>query len=240
MRHYDHQCEAEGASLTVLDEMPIRSEARSSHPEDPVALFVIGPGAVGKHAVGHRIAELLGKRWAFCPNHQMIEISYGMYPTAGKDAEVDWEFVEKMRQAADAYLVGKGDSVVKTNVVHFNRLADRMYFTRQAQDFAECGYRVCVAYLCAPFAERIRRNKMMDRLEAKPSKQDIARSERFLRQEAEQGVLDYPSIEDVERVFGGAAEAICIVDTAGSSVDDEAREIIYQLSLDNQQRQISL
>lgn len=234
MQHYDHQCEAEGTSPT--DKIPSRSEPRNSHPEDPVALFVIGPGAVGKHAVGHRIAELLGKRWAFCPNHQMIEISYGMYPTAGKDAEVDWEFVEQMRQAVDAYLVGKGDSVVKTNVVHFNRLADRMYFTHQAQDFAECGYRVCVAYLCAPFSERMRRNKMTDRLKAKPSKQDIARSERFLRQETEQGVLDYPSIEDVERVFGGAAKAICIVDTVGSSVDDEAREIIYQLSLDGLQR----
>lgn len=240
MQHYDHQCEAEGTSSTALDRMPSKSETRNSRPEDPVVLFVIGPGAVGKHAVGHRIAELLGERWAFCSNHQMIEISYGMYPSAGEDAEVDWEFVEQMRQAADAYLVGKGDSVVKTNVVHFNRLADRMYFTRQAQDFAECGYRVCVAYLCAPFAERMKRNKMTDRLEAKPSKQDITRSERFLRQEAEQGVLDYPSIEDVERVFGGAAETICIVDTVGSSVDDEARKIIYQLSLGSQQRQMSL
>lgn len=223
MRHYDeNQASEDRTDLGTAD---------SGRAHAPVALFIIGPGAVGKYTVGRQIARKLGEKWALCHNHQTIEVAYDMYPGADGNVEIDWILVEKMRETIDAHLVDHGRNIIYTNVVRFDHPIDRSYFTSRVIALRAAGYRVCVLCLCAPLGERMKRNVMPDRLAAKPSKRNVEQSEKFMMREMEQNVLEYPTKEDIERIFICDKEDIYIIDTVGKTAEQEADEAIDVLGL---------
>ena len=211
----------------------VAGSSAANEKDRPIALFIIGPGAVGKYSVGKEIARKLGFDWALCHNHQAIEIAYEMFPADIDDgtSELDWLLVDEIREAIDGYLMRRRKNIIYTNVVRFDNPFDRSYFSEAATHLRLNGYRVCVLVLCAPLAKRLERNIMPDRLSAKPSKRNIARSTVLLMREIEEGAIEYPDIESVQDIFECEAKDICIIDTTSSSVEREAVATIEKLAI---------
>ncbi|GAA0557123.1 AAA family ATPase [Paractinoplanes ferrugineus] len=149
---------------------------------EPTLLFVIGPPAVGKMAVGHEIAERTG--FPLFHNHMAIEpvlrfFEFGTPPFR--------RLVEGFRQAlfeevANSDLAG----MIFTYVWAFDLPPSTESADRYATVFRARGSRVHYVELEATQPERLRRNEHEWRLSQKPSKRDLTRSrELLLRHDAE-------------------------------------------------------
>jgi hypothetical protein len=143
----------------------------------PTLLFIVGPPAVGKMAVGDEIARRTGLR--LFHNHLSIEpvlrfFEFGTPPF--------WRLVEQFRNAilsevANSELPG----LIFTFVWAFNLGAsEEAAVERYAAPFRARGGRVLFLELEASLEERLRRNKTESRLTQKPSMRDTVKSERRL------------------------------------------------------------
>ncbi|MEU4244168.1 AAA family ATPase [Actinoplanes sp. NPDC026619] len=149
---------------------------------DPTLLFIIGPPAVGKMAVGHEISERTG--FPLFHNHMTIEpvlrfFEFGTPPFA--------RLVEGFRRALFEEVAASDlPGLIFTYVWAFDLPTCDESVERYATAFRARGSRVLFVELETSLEERLRRNEHEWRLAEKPSKRDIPRSrELLLQHEAE-------------------------------------------------------
>lgn len=131
-------------------------------------LFVLGPPAVGKMAVGHEIAVRTGLR--LFHNHMAIEpvLRFFDFGTPPFGRLVEGFRTALIEEVAASDLPG----LVCTYVWAFDRPEDAAAIESYAEPFRRRGARVLFLELEASVAERLRRNEGEFRLAEKPSKRD--------------------------------------------------------------------
>lgn len=149
---------------------------------EPTLLFIIGPPAVGKMAVGHEIAERTG--FPLFHNHMAIEpvlrfFEFGTPPFH--------RLVEGFRKALFEEVAASDlPGMIFTYVWAFDLPPSGESAERYATAFRERGSRVLYVELESTLEERLRRNEHEWRLAEKPSKRDKERSRALLLQHEEQ------------------------------------------------------
>lgn len=139
-------------------------------------LFIIGPPAVGKMTVGEQIAARTGLR--LFHNHMAIEPVLRFFPFGSPPFGrlVDRFRRDLMEEVAASDLPG----LIFTYVWAFDLPEDERAVDQFAEPFRRRGGRVLYLELEADQAERLRRNQCASRLAEKPSKRDVAFSQRNL------------------------------------------------------------
>lgn len=144
----------------------------------PILLVVVGPPAVGKFAVGQEIARRTGMR--LFHNHLAIEpvaplFEFGSAPFV--------RLVDGFRRAIfEEVAASELPGLVFTYFWAFNLEREETTVAAYTAPFRAKGCRVLFLELQASLEERLRRNTTPMRLAEKPSKRDVARSERLLLQ----------------------------------------------------------
>lgn len=148
-------------------------------------VLLFGPQAVGKMTVGQELARITELK--LFHNHMTIEL---LAPYFGFTSKM-WELTNRFRQdifeaAADSDLYG----MIFTYVWGFDLQSDWDFVNKVCQIFEHRGGEVYWVELEAELEKRIERNKTPHRLEHKPTKRDIARSEHDLLRTVEQHRLN--------------------------------------------------
>lgn len=139
-------------------------------------VFIVGPPAVGKMAVGIEIARRTGLK--LFHNHQTIDLvlrffAHGTPPFHRLVGEFRQRILEEV---AGSDLPG----LIFTYVWDFDDPSDSAVVEGYASIFRAVGGRVVLVELQATQAERLRRNATELRLAEKPSKRDVEQSQRRL------------------------------------------------------------
>lgn len=142
----------------------------------PSLLFIIGPPAVGKMAVGHEIAQRTGMR--LFHNHMAIDPVLRLFPfgTPPFQRLVDGFRTSVFEEIAASDLPG----LIFTFVWAFDHAEDHEAVQRYAAPFVSRGALVHYAELQATQEERLRRNEGEFRLAEKAPKRDTEASRRNL------------------------------------------------------------
>jgi hypothetical protein len=142
----------------------------------PSLLFVIGPPAVGKMAVGHEVAARTGMR--LFHNHMAIDpvLRFFDFGTPPFQRLVDGFRTSVFEEVAASDLPG----LIFTFVWAFDHEEDHEAVRRYAAPFTARGSQVSYVELEATQEERLRRNQSDFRLAEKPTKRDLAASRRNL------------------------------------------------------------
>lgn len=140
-------------------------------------IYLFGPQAVGKMAIGMKIGEKTGYR--LVTNHSMMEVLAPIFgwgdPTFRKlDIEFYWRICEELAQS-------DVPGVVLTKVRILNRDEDNQFVEDTFDIFRKQRIPIYQVELFAEFEERLQRNNTPLRLEEKPSKRNFRRSDEFLR-----------------------------------------------------------
>jgi len=144
-----------------------------------VLVFLIGPPAVGKMAVGIELAQLTGLKLFL--NHDTIEmcLKFFEWGTPGFN-RLNEEFRTRIfEEVAASDLRGLIFTLV-TALDEKNRFEEKQYLDNMSQIFLTQNHQVYYVELEATLEERLRRNKCESRINAKPSKQNIQLSEQRL------------------------------------------------------------
>lgn len=181
-------------------------------------LFVFGPPAVGKMAVGRAIADVSGFR--LFHNHATIEplldvFDYGTAAFFRLNAEMRHRILEEAA-AADVYLV-------QTYSWALDRPEDAAAVEGYLQLFLDAGREVRLVELYADLETRLARNGTPYRLSEKKSKRDLVWSDDNVR-ELEQYQLNTgrPSVGDAVI----ARHPHLRIDNTDRSPDDVAAEVL--------------
>ena len=139
-------------------------------------IFIIGPPAVGKMAVGHELALRTGLK--LFHNHQSIELVLRFFPFGSPPFNrLVREFRRRIfEEVAESDLPG----LVFTYVWAFDEPSDAATVEEFASIFISRGARVLFVELEATLEERLRRNQTEFRLAEKPSKRDLEASQQRL------------------------------------------------------------
>lgn len=140
-------------------------------------ILLFGPQAVGKMTVGQELEKITGLK--LFHNHMTIELvspffNYGT-PTGKKLVKLFRE--EIFKEVASSDLEG----LIFTYQWDFDVKQDGDYIESLVKIFRDKGSEICFVELEADFDERIKRNKTEHRLEHKPSKRNIEKSENELK-----------------------------------------------------------
>ena len=141
-------------------------------PASSTLVFLVGPPAVGKMTVGHEISRLTGM--PLFHNHLSIEAVLPVFPFGSPPFSRLVSLIrhETIREVAKSDLPG----VIFTFVWAFDAVEEQGYVQGLVDLFEAEGGRVVYAELWADLETRLERNASPDRLEAKPSKRDLAAS----------------------------------------------------------------
>lgn len=179
-----------------------------------ILIFIIGPPAVGKVAVGHELATRTGLK--LFHNHQTIELVLRFFPFGSPPFDrLVREFRRRIfEEVAAADLPG----LIFTYVWAFDEPEDGRTVEEFASIFRNRGSRVLFVELEASQSERLRRNETEFRLSEKPSKRDVAASRaRLLKLDGDcklnstdelAGRSDYLRIDNTELSPAAAADRI--------------------------------
>jgi hypothetical protein len=136
-------------------------------------IIIIGPPAVGKMAVGLKLADLTG--YKLFHNHMTIELVINFFEFNSKKFNIlSNEFRRRIfEEVATSGLPG----LIFTYVTAFNLVSEKEYLKKISHIFKEQGSNVFYVELEADLEERLRRNKGKLRMDLKPSKRDTKKSE---------------------------------------------------------------
>ena len=141
-------------------------------------IILFGPPAVGKMTVGLEIEKQTGLK--LFHNHMTIEpvLKIFDFKTPAFRRLVDSFRQQIFNEAANSDLPG----LIFTFVWNLDDESDKEFVMEACAPFHAIGAEISVVELSANLEERLMRNKLPDRLEAKPSKRDLAFSEKNLLQ----------------------------------------------------------
>ena len=193
-----------------------------SSPTAPTLLYIVGPPAVGKMTVGHEIATRTGLR--LFHNHMAIEPVLRFFDF-GSPAFV--RLVDGFRQRlVEEVAASDLPGLLFTYVWAFDQPGDQRALEQYARPFRERGGRVLHLELQASQEARLQRNAGASRLAEKPSKRDLAASQRRLLD------LDKRHQFDSTTKFEGRTDYLRM-DNTHLSPEDVAKKVIKHFSLDS-------
>ncbi|MHA2501558.1 MAG: shikimate kinase [Candidatus Kariarchaeaceae archaeon] len=135
-------------------------------------IWIIGPQAVGKMAVGRELARSLD--CLFSHNHDSIEFAIRFHPYGTEEfSHLNSGIRMLIREHALKY---SKNGFIFTYVMAFNHEAEVSYLKRVSKPFEDAGWKTLFVELQASTEKRLERNSHSERLEAKPSKRDIEAS----------------------------------------------------------------
>ena len=139
-------------------------------------VIIFGPPAVGKMTVGYELAHLT--QFRLFHNHMTIDFVQPIFPRGQPQfARLVGEFRRRIfEEVAASDLPG----LIFTYVWALDNPHDKTTIDDYCTIFRKHGGHVYFVELVAPQAERLKRNRTAFRLHHKPSKRDIAQSERNL------------------------------------------------------------
>jgi hypothetical protein len=138
-------------------------------------VMIFGPQAVGKMTVGHELETITELK--LFHNHMTIEL---LAPYFGFSREM-WRLANQFRQDIfEAAAVSDLYGLIFTYVWGFDLQDDWDYVNQVCKTFEDKGGEVYFVELEADLDVRLERNKTPHRLEHKPTKRDVARSEQDL------------------------------------------------------------
>lgn len=141
-------------------------------------VVILGPHAVGKMTVGQELAKMTGLK--LFHNHMTIELVRNFFSTHGSDEgkRLNALFRQEIFEA-----VAKSDlpGLIFTYMFDFDAPSEYEYINSLINLFESHGAETCIVELCADYDVRIERNKTENRLNNKPSKRDIEKSEELFR-----------------------------------------------------------
>jgi len=139
-------------------------------------IIIIGPPAVGKMTVGQELEKLTDFKLFF--NHMSLELvnkffDFGTPAFDALDKKIRFSIFES---------IAKSDisGLIFTMVWAFNEPEDEGYINEIVHAFSSREPEVCYVELSADLDERLKRNRHENRLANKPSKRDLAFSEKNL------------------------------------------------------------
>lgn len=173
-------------------------------------VFIIGSGAVGKMTVGQELAKITGLR--LFHNHMTIE------PVIEVFGEYDHVAVNGIREVIFRRFAESGRyGMIFTYMWAFDMQADWEYIAHVKSIFAPYGTEFYCVELVAPQAVRLARNGTENRLRNKPSKRDVALSDRRLLEEDKYRLVSEPGEVPFDNYLR--------IDNADLSAEDAARLI---------------
>jgi hypothetical protein len=141
-------------------------------------VIILGPHAVGKMTVGQELSSITGLR--LFHNHMTIELVRNFFNVHGSEEgrRLNSMFRQEIFEA-----VAKSDlpGLIFTYMFDFDDPLEYEYINSIIRLFESHNAETCVVELSADFDVRIERNKTENRLENKPSKRDIQKSEELFR-----------------------------------------------------------
>ncbi len=188
-------------------------------------IFIIGPPAVGKMTVGQALEKRTG--FKLFHNHVAIEVVAPFFNYGTREGR---DLVHQIRRAFfQAFAADQDGGYILTFVWAFDEPGEREYLQGISDQFQAAGHDIYWVELEAPFDERLRRNRGANRLASKPTKRDLAWSEkhmheveeahRFNSTQNEIDVAHYLRIENSELSADDVAAQICAAFDLGHSVD---------------------
>jgi hypothetical protein len=148
-------------------------------------VLIFGPQAVGKMTVGHELEKITELK--LFHNHMTIEL---LAPLFGFNRQM-WGLVDQFRQDIfEAFASSDMYGLIFTYVWGFDLQSDWDYVDRICNIFTDKGSDIYFVELEADIEERLKRNKTLHRLEHKPTKRNIERSEHDLKTTMEQHRLN--------------------------------------------------
>ena len=144
----------------------------------PKLIVIFGPQAVGKMTVGHELEKITDLK--LFHNHMTIDI---VLPFFDYGSPVSIKLVKKLREdVLKAVAKSEIPGIIFTFIWDFNSPKDTNYVKKITEIFESKGANVYLVELEANLDERLRRNITPHRLEHKPSKRNIEKSEKDLRE----------------------------------------------------------
>lgn len=140
-------------------------------------VLIFGPQAVGKMTVGQELEKITGMK--LFHNHMTIEL---LEPFFGFSPEM-WNLSHHFRmEIFKAMAKSDQEGLIFTYVWAFDQKKDWDYVDKICEIFESNGASVSFVELEADIDERLERNKSPHRLEHKPTKRNIERSENELKE----------------------------------------------------------
>jgi hypothetical protein len=139
-------------------------------------VVIFGPPAVGKMTVGYELAKVTGMK--VFHNHMTIDLILEFFPYGSeKFNTLVSEFRQRiLEEVAASDLPG----LIFTYVWALDEPGDHEQIESYSEIFKKNGADVYFVELEADLEERLERNRSEFRLEKKPSKRDVSRSEKYL------------------------------------------------------------
>jgi len=136
-------------------------------------ILLFGPQAVGKMTVGQELTKITDLK--LFHNHMTIELvsNFFSYSTPVGKRLVRLFREEIFKEVSTSDLKG----LIFTYLWHFDQEADKAYVDKVLKIFRDTGTEIYFVELEAEVEERVSRNKTENRLNHKPTKRDVARSE---------------------------------------------------------------
>jgi guanylate kinase len=136
-------------------------------------VVIIGPGAVGKMTVGQELAKLTGYR--LMHNHTTIEPVSEVFGD-----ELPWPLIMQIRELMlEEFAQTSYAGLIYTTMLNFDSIEEIAWINHILNKFDD----YCIVELSASFNERKRRNSTQNRLEHKPTKRDLEKSNARLEKE---------------------------------------------------------
>ena len=136
-------------------------------------VFILGDAAVGKMTVGQELMKITDLR--LFHNHMTIE------PVLEIMGHFDGQLINDMRELIfRRFAASENYGLIFTYLMAFDMQSDWDYLEHVKSIFAPYGTEFCYVELIAPQEVRLQRNQTENRLKHKPSKRDIASSDRRL------------------------------------------------------------
>lgn len=141
-------------------------------------VFLIGDSAVGKMTVGRELEKITQLR--LFHNHMMIE------PVLEIFNDFNGRAINRLREVVfEEFAASDNYGMIFTYMWAFDHQQDWDYIEHVKSIFAPFGTEFYYVELIAPLEVRLQRNHGESRLQAKPSKRDVERSDQRLLIEAE-------------------------------------------------------
>jgi shikimate kinase len=186
----------------------------SEAPRRPALVFIVGPPAVGKMAVGDELARRTGLK--LFHNHHTIDLALRFFPFGSPPFQ---RLVGEFRRRIFEEVAGSSlPGLIFTYVWAFDHQSDDDAVAEYAAIFSTRGGRVMYVELECELEERLRRNETEFRLAEKPFKRDLPQSrQQLLEADAKyqlnshgkyEGRPDYLHIDNTALAASDAAKRI--------------------------------
>ena len=188
-------------------------------------IWIVGPPAVGKMAVGLEIAKKTG--YKLLHNHGTIELLLPIFEFGTPKFDIlNNEFRQRIfEEVATFDLLG----FIFTYVSAFNFDEEKINIEKITKIFRDQGHKVYYVELYAPLSIRLERNKHPLRLDAKPSKRDTEWSAEQLHKMDEKYIMN--STEKYPFFFH---ENYLKIDNSHLSSEETAEKVISTFGFNKQ------